>query len=243
MRKSWLAVMAVAVLVAGLQAQAEAVPVTSRKVKQGGLEQVVAPTCAGSTCTSPGEITIGDYKVLFLNSNWMNGTSAGGSVLSSTGLDVQRVTGGLADPLEVWITAVGYTLPDGPSYRFGGSVSGTKTGAPLQVPVSFQAFLHFGLDPFNTSNALNNTSCLPWNGTVITMNCSATAPDRLFANVGNVDFTMTTRTVFDISQTDFDTRIQSTTTARVVAVPEPVSVVLFGAGLLGLAALRRRSRR
>jgi hypothetical protein len=237
--------MATAILALGLHAQAEAAPILQFQFAQGATT-ITSAAFAASVWSLNG-VVIGDYTVSVTGA-WMNGTAgAGGSNLQATQINVRRQTSSSADPLEVFITAVGYDLPVASSYFLGTTLAATKSGtsASVAIPVDSQGYIDFLNTPFGLQNTNGQIGCSP-SGAGQLQSCSIDGTDVSFAP-GGIPFSMTTRTVFNIGQSDtlsvLGTTSQVLTMNAPTSVPEPATGALLGMGLLGLTALCRRSKK
>jgi len=184
--------------------------------------------------------TVGDYTFQVLSGGATNATPVSSS--SQNTLQVQRTGTTSLNPLDVWFTVTGYTLPQGP-YSFDVSLGASETsqgGSSSRDLVSYQAWYSStnatGFPPPG-SVASGLAICAP-PASPLSDSCSSD-PGPVPAGPSSNLFSIISETRFLIGLTDnslFSTAAQ----ASLTGVPEPGTMMLFGTGLVGMATILRR---
>jgi len=204
--------------------------------------------CQGVTCLDVAGsalpmTSVGDYEIAAIGSA-VNAQPTSSSSDSTVG--VRRLGSTSAASLDVWFTVTGYTLPTGPGYLFDvalGVSQSAEAGDPLRHLVSYQAWFSstnsVGFPPGGSSASLLASCTPPATGTSDSCNSN---PGGIVVGPGSSLFSIVSLTRFFIPiDHDVPTHTTGTTgTASLTAIPEPGSIVLFGTGLIGLAATIRR---
>lgn len=243
MKRVLIACAAALALVVGVNSKAEAVTATALHICQGATCFDVAggPIGVGSGLN----VTVGDYNFLLTGGAVVE--SAAFSQSQTIALQVTRTGNTSANPLDVWFQAVGFALPVGPAYTLdttlGATVSPTNPGAA----VDYMAWLNInnlpGFPPPGPgTTATPEISCIPTAASGSDPGSCSVNGVTVLVNPGNPPFSLVTRTQFNIAQGD--SRIYGSTAQAVVTsvIPEPMSLMLLGSGLLGLGATARRRR-
>ena len=188
-----------------------------------------------------GPTTVGDYTVQGTGAHLQN--SAIGQT-SNTNIQIFRTNPGTgsAGALEVWYTVTGYTLPVGTQFVMDTTASASKTGVATDIVSYFAWYSASNSTGFPTGILGGSGQCAPPVGATAgtTTSCSGDGPTTP-VGAGSALYSLISRTTFNISVGNASI-FASTGQAAVSAVPEPGTMVLFGAGLVGMATmLRRRS--
>ena len=237
--KKFLFICAAAIaLVVGAQSKAEAVTSAQLHICQGAVCVDFFGITTAQTGALP--ILVGDYEV----------RAAGGTLESAVfsqsatvALNVRRVAFTSATPLDVFFQAVGYILPTGPAFNVDTTLGATTSPSSPGSLVGFMAWL----------STANGTGFAPPPGVPTPIiACAPTSPsgpgscsvngDTVLVSPGAVPFSLTSQTRFNILLGD--SLIYGSTGQVIVtpqtAIPEPMSLMLIGTGLLGLGAKARR---
>jgi len=227
-----------AVLALGIQSRAEAALSLTLHVCQGATCVDFGPA---SSPINAGAFTVGDYSVGNVGGA---GTQGAFAQSQETQLQVQRVSDNSAAALNAWLTITGYTLPVGTSYNLDTTLGATKTGTTSSL-ISYQAWFSntnsVGFPP-GGSTPTPVISCTPPTSTSVQSTSCSTSGGTVPAPPG-IPFSLVSDTIINSALGD-RSLYGSTGQVSVTAVPEPVSVMLLGTGLLGLgASIRRRMKK
>jgi hypothetical protein len=228
-----------ALLALGIQSQAEAVTQLSVVICQGGLLCQQFGVAPGPGPIFNPAINVGDYAI---SGSVSSNEDQGGSNSATTTISVRRLSSTNAGNLQIWFTASNYNLPVGPSYVFTETLTATASNATGPATVTYQGWfvngnvLPFAVAPPGGSVSPGLITCGPLG--FPTDNCIS--PESSTNAPGGVPFSLVTLTTFNIANVSTAAVFTSGGQANVTAVPEPGSMLLLGAGLLGLAHLRRR---
>jgi hypothetical protein len=241
--KRFLFVCAAAIaLVVGVNSKAEAVTSAQLHICQGAVCVDFFGVNTAQTGIVP--IVVGDYEI----------RAAGGTLefpsfsqSATVALNVRRIAFTSANPLDVFFQALGYMTPVGPDLLVDTTLGATTSPSNPGSVVGFMAWL-------STANG-SGFAPVPGVPTPI-ISCIPTAPsgpgscntsgDTVLVSPGAVPFSITSQTRFNILLGDnliYGSTGQVVVTAQ-TAVPEPMSLMLVGSGLLGIgASVRRRLKK
>jgi hypothetical protein len=214
--------------------------------------------CQASACTTfapnapngyvLGGQTIGDYNVTAVIAGGLEGNPTSNSATNTFFVSRNVGTSNVA-PLSIYLQVTNYTTPTGPSLNFDVTMSTDQTSFstnPQRGLVTYQAWYSstnagfVGLTPPVLPagvQASSFASCTPAQSTGVD-SCSSN-PATVIIGPGSNLFSILSLTNINIGVGD-TTRYQTTASANLAAVPEPGSMVLLGAGLLGMAGVLRR---
>ena len=242
MKRALIAGLVLAVSCLALPSRAGATQIFQITLKQGA--NTFAACIGGPTGCNVAANTVGDYSWQTVTGAFLD--SSPQSQAAITGIQVKRIAAGSTDPLEVFLSVVDYTMPLGAMYSFATTHSASRSQTTNQFPVDFQGWIDFNNAGWTTNPFVLGVFT---NGQIT---CTPTATDPGSCSVdgvpitvpGSVMFSMTTKTTVNIPQNDLTSLMTLGDQANVSAAqgPEPVTLSLFGLGLLGLAA-RRRNRK
>lgn len=240
MKRMLFAGVAALALVAGVSSKAEAAVALQLRICQGAT--CVDYFSGGPVSLNTGPFVVGDYTIENGGGSFVESQAFSQSQTST--LQVRRTGSTSAAPLDVFLQATGYMLPVGPAFNLDTTLSATSAPFNPGAMIEYVAVM-------STSNAGGGVLPPPGPTTFTTaqIGCSPIAPfgpgscavngDTVVVAPGAVPFSLTTRTRFNIAIGDgllYGTNGQ----AIVTAVPEPMSLMLLGSGLLGLGATARR---
>src|SRR5262245_23021568 len=233
---------------AALAAIALGVPATARATFQLALQQagvnagaitVVATTSDFNPVGISFSGTYGDFSVSVQGGSSTNAAALSSLLSSTTNVTNSNLLTGGTHTLSLWVTQTNYNLPVGSQLNVESGMGGSINNGTLGLTGIFQAFADTNNGAFTNSftNGLQNASA--------TGSTYDTGSANGVFNRGNPSYSLTSVANFTVSAGGVSNYSNHVNVTAVPTVPEPISMVAWAFGLVGLggSSLVRRWRR
>ena len=248
MKKVLLTILGMGVLALGTARTAEAAALLNMSDSLGtqscntSLAFTLTNCGAGFTAVAGGNNisftgTVGGYTMLI---SATTGSQPGNPTTASVQLtDFNVVHATASSNLTIDFGGSGFFLPTNPMF-LSASQTGNWTSSTTGDQANLTGYGQPGANLVIGGTAAVSPPCIV--GGTTTTSCSTSSPDVLFTR-GTADYTLLGRVIITQAVGDGPALYTSTVAVTPGPVPEPATILLFGAGLFGLASRARKLKK